>query len=316
MVGIAMMRNEIRLMEAASALAEELNFSRAAHRLHISQPALTKQIAELESRLGFSLFERDHQTVALNDAGRAYVQEARMSVFHSERAVQAARAALNNVEVILRVGKSPYGDPFLTSTLLSVRLPLFPQLKVELTSGFSCDLVHDVLSGRVDLALVTEPPETPMISMTKVDEAPLFIALSEENELAKLSQLSLSDLSHENWIIFRRSVHPPLYDRILRAASDLAVRPRDMHHIMVPEEAYQLIAEKNGVALLTKTGALKNARDGVTIRPLVEERLILKTFLASRVDNESKLTSEIVRAFGRKMRTLDGDPQLNLPISA
>ena len=138
-----------------------------------------------------------------------------MSVFHSERAVQAARAALNNAEVILRVGKSPYGDPFLTSTLLSVRLPLFPQLKVELTSGFSCDLVHDVLSGRVDLALVTEPPESPMISMTKVDEAPLYIALSEENELAKLSQLSLSDLSHENWIIFRRSVHPPLYDRIL-----------------------------------------------------------------------------------------------------
>ena len=104
----------------------------------------------------------DHQTVAANDAGRAYVQEARTSVFHSERAVQAARAALNNAEVILRVGKSPYGDPFLTSTLLSVRLPLFPKLKVELTSGFSCDLVHEVLSGRVDLALVTEPPTSPI----------------------------------------------------------------------------------------------------------------------------------------------------------
>ena len=311
-----MMRNEIRLMEAAIALAEELNFSRAAHRLHISQPALTKQIAELESRLGFSLFERDHQSVAVNEAGRAYVQEARMSVFHSERAVQAARAALNNAEVVLRVGRSPYGDPFLTSTLLSVRLPLFPQLKVELTSGFSCDLVHDVLSGRVDLALVTEPPESPMLSMTKVDEAPLYVALSEENESAKLPQLSMSNLSHQNWIIFGRSVHPPLYDRILQVASDLAIRPRDMHHIMVPEEAYQLIAEKNGVALLSKTGALKNARDGVTIRPLVEQGLILKTFLASRVDNQSKLTSEIVRAFGRKMRMLDGDPQLNLPISA
>jgi len=276
-----MMRNEVRLMEAAIALAEELNFSRAAHRLHISQPALTKQIAELESRLGFSLFERDHQSVAVNEAGRAYVQEARMSVFHSERAVQAARAALNNAEVVLRVGRSPYGVPFLTSTLLSVRLLLFPQLKVELTSGFSCDLVHDVLSGRVDLALVTEPPESPMLSMTKVDEAPLYIALLEENELAKLPQLSMSDLSHESWIIFGRSVHPPLYDRILRVASDLAIRPRDMHHIMVPEEAYQLIAEKNGVALLSKTGALKNARDGVTIRPLAEQRLILKTFLSS-----------------------------------
>jgi DNA-binding transcriptional LysR family regulator len=316
MEGIAMARNEIRLMEAAIALAEELNFSRAAHRLHISQPALTKQIAELENRLGFLLFERDHQTVAVNEAGRAYVQEARTSVFHSERAVQAARAALHNAEVVLRVGKSPYGDPFLTSTLLSVRLPLFPKLKVELTSGFSCDLVHEVLSGRMDLALVTEPPASPMLSMTKIDEAPLYVALSEENALAKLTQLSLRNLSHENWIIFGRPVHPPLYDTIFRAASDVGVRPRDLHHIMVPEEAYQLIAEKNGVALLTKTGALKIARDGVTIRPLVESQLILKTFLASRADNDSKLTSELVRAFGRKMRTLEGDPQLSLPISA
>jgi DNA-binding transcriptional LysR family regulator len=168
----------------------------------------------------------------------------------------------------------------------------------------------------VDLALVTEPPTSPMLSMTKVDEAPLYIALSEENELAKLTQLSLRNLSHENWIIFGRAVHPPLYDTILRTASDLGVRPRDLHHIMVPEEAYQLIAEKNGIALLTKTGALKNARDGVTIRPFVEPQLILKTFLASRADNESKLTSEIVRAFGRKMRTLDGDSQLSLSISA
>jgi len=58
-------------MEAAIALAEELNFSRAAQKLHISQPALTKRIAELEGRLGFSLFDRDHQTVEVHDSGRA-----------------------------------------------------------------------------------------------------------------------------------------------------------------------------------------------------------------------------------------------------
>jgi len=57
-----------------------------------------------------------------------------------------------------------------------------------------------------------------MLSMTKIDEAPLYVALSEENALAKLTQLSLRNLGHENWIIFGRPVHPPLYDTIFRAA--------------------------------------------------------------------------------------------------
>lgn len=311
-----MARNEIRLMEAAIALAEELNFSRAAHRLRITQPAITKQIAELENRLGFCLFERNHQTVTVNEAGRAYVEEARLSVMHSERATQAARAALNNVEVVLRIGRSPDTDPFLTSMLLSVRLPLFPQLKVEITSGFSWDLVHDVLAGKIDLALVTEPPESPPLSMAKVGEAPFYLAFSEQNELADNQALRLDHLHKKNWIVFGRGVHPALYDSIMRVAEHRGVRPHDIHHIMIPEEAFQFITERNGIAFLTKAGALRIARDGVTMRPLIEEKLTLRTYLAARVDNESKVASEMARALGRKIRAVEGDAQLTLPISA
>ena len=118
--------NDIRLMEAAIALAEELNFSRAAQKLHITQPALTKRIAELEDRLGISLFARDHQMVDVSDSGRAFVEEARLSVLHGERAFQAAQRAARGVDVVLNFGRSPYTDPFLVTTLLSVQLPLFP----------------------------------------------------------------------------------------------------------------------------------------------------------------------------------------------
>jgi DNA-binding transcriptional LysR family regulator len=68
--------NDIKFMEAAIALAEELNFSRAAQKLHITQPALTKRMVELEDRLGIPLFVRDHQMVEVNDSGRAFVEEA------------------------------------------------------------------------------------------------------------------------------------------------------------------------------------------------------------------------------------------------
>jgi DNA-binding transcriptional LysR family regulator len=129
-------QSDIKLMEAAIALAEELNFSRAAQKLHITQPALTKRIAELEDRLGISLFTRDHQMVDVNDSGQAFVEEARLSVLHGERAFQAAQRAARGVDVILNVGRSPYTDPFLVTTLLSIHLPLFPRLRVDLTSQF------------------------------------------------------------------------------------------------------------------------------------------------------------------------------------
>lgn len=147
-----MKRNLINLMRSAIALADSLNFSRAAKILHVSQPTLTKNVAALEDWVGVPLFERDRQNVTINDAGRAFVEEARVSVLHCERAVQAARAATHNSETILNIGRSPYTDPFLISTLFSVRLPLFPQLRIELSSQFSCDLVNDVLTGLMDLA--------------------------------------------------------------------------------------------------------------------------------------------------------------------
>jgi DNA-binding transcriptional LysR family regulator len=207
-------QNDIKLMEAAIALAEELNFSRAAHKLHITQPALTKRIAELEDRLGVPLFTRDHQTVEVNDSARAFVEEARMSVLHGERAFQAARRAARGVDVVLNIGKSPYTDPFLVSTLLSIRLPLFPHLRVELTSQFSCELVHQVIGGSLDLAIATEPPESSLMTTLKIDESPFYIAMSERDKLASCHSVNLEDLAGRCWILFERRLHPPLYDAI------------------------------------------------------------------------------------------------------
>jgi hypothetical protein len=88
--GIA--NNDTKLMESAIALAELLHFGRAARKLRISQPMLTKNIQDLEELVGGALFLRDRKHVVLSDAGRAYVQQARLSLTYGERAVQAARA--------------------------------------------------------------------------------------------------------------------------------------------------------------------------------------------------------------------------------
>ena len=137
-----MFKNDTKLMESVIALAEELHFGRAARRLRISQPMLTKNIQDVEALIGGPLFLRDRKHVVLSEAGRAYVQQARLSLLHGERAVQSARTVLQGADQTFHVGRTPYADPFLVSTLLSIQLPLFPRLNIDLTSKFSIDIIH------------------------------------------------------------------------------------------------------------------------------------------------------------------------------
>lgn len=292
-----MARNESKYMESAIALSEELNFTRAAQKIHISQPMLTKNIAELEASLGFQLFERDRRTVKLNNAGRAYIEPARLALLYGERAYQAARAAMQDADVVLHVGRSPYTDPFLISTLLSVNLPRFPRLRIELSSQFSYDLIHELIAGGLDLTFATEPPESPLLTTVKVAESPFYIAMSEDDELARHRSVTLEAMADRCWILFERRLHPPLYDAVMQAAEEKKVTPAKIQHVTAPEEAFPCVANGSCVAFLVKAGALRIARNGVTVRPLAEDTLSLKTYLASRADNQSKVVSELVRAF-------------------
>jgi len=311
-----MARNETKYMESATVLSEELHFSRAARKQGISQPMLTKNIQDLEILIGGPLFVRNRKNVVLNDAGRAYVQQARLSLLYSERAVQAARSVMQGADVPLYVGRSPYTDPFLITTLRSIELPLFPRLKIELSSQYSFDLVHDLLAGALDLAIATEPQESPMLTKVKVAESPFYLAMAKRDELADYPSITLEMMAGRRWILFERRLHPPLYDSILHAAEQANVSPSKLQHVTAPEEAFPFVAEGSAVAFLVKAGALLMARNGVTIRPLAHPELRLRTYLVSRADNESKVASELVRTFIRKISDVSKYRQLHLPIPA
>jgi DNA-binding transcriptional LysR family regulator len=291
-------------MQAAIVLAEELNFSRAAKRLHVEQSTLSRLISKLESQIGLLLFVRSHQNVEITEAGRHFVEEARRSVLHAERAVLNARAALHGAEEILNVGKSAFTDPFLVTTLQSVRLPLYPGLKVKLWSSYSHELAHKVAAGELDIALVTSVPDCPTLSFLTVAETPLYIALSKEDPLADREKLRLEDLRSCEWILLASNVNPHVFEMIQRAASKKGITPVDRHYVMTAEEASELVLAHKGVAFLPRNAAWRIASEGIAMRPLMEEQLRLVTRLATRSDNKARLVSEYVRAAGRKLSSI------------
>ena len=291
---------DTRLQLAAITLAEELNYTRAAKRLHITQPALSKQIAHLERQLGFSAFRRRHNRVDVTEAGQLFVSGCRLSLAQLDKAVHLARAANNGADYTLVVGNSPHIDSSLISTALSITLPLYPHLKVRLESMFVLDLVHSLLAAEIDLALVTEPPESSNLTLVPLARDPIYVALPRTHPAANKAELKMRDIRDAGWILLSRRVHPVIYDAVIERTRATDIHLGDIHHVMTAREAFHLVAEHVGVALLSKADALQNRDKDLSISPLAEDGLALRTYLALREDEPSRLINEYGRAFIKK----------------
>ncbi len=292
---------EMRLLQAAIALAEELNYSRAAARLRIDQSTLSKRIAELESQIDMRLFVRNRQTVELTEASRHFVEEARNAVLHAERAVADAKAAMQGADEVLHIGRSVYADPYLVTAIQSIQLSLFPGLKVKLWSNFSHELARMVAAGNLDVALVLAIPDSPSLSFLSVTESPGYIALPNNDAAAGNAEISLNDLRAHEWILPAPHINPFVTEMIHAEASAKNIVASDTHTYTTAEEALALVMAHKGAAFLTREAAWRISSNEIAVRPLSEEHPKLVTRLAMRADDKKRLTSEFVRAAGRKL---------------
>jgi DNA-binding transcriptional LysR family regulator len=291
---------EMRHLHAVIILAEELNFTRAAHRLHLTQSALSKQINDIEKQNRFLLFTRDKKRlVELTDAGRAFVEDARSALLHAERALHRARAAQHGDNPVLLVGQSPYAEHSWISVLLGIRLPLYPRLRIRLTTQFAMETLRNVLSGELNLALVTAPPEVGQITAVAFSETPLCAVIPEAHAAAHESQLALRDLANDHWILFARCVHPLIHDAIMDTARREAIAPKESHDIITGQQAIHLVSEHAGVAILPKPIAMGVHAEGVVVKPLSDKSLSFGAYLVMRRDDDSRIVNEFARAFLR-----------------
>jgi DNA-binding transcriptional LysR family regulator len=292
---------EVRHLHAVIVLAEELNFTRAADRLHITQPALSKQITDLEAEHRFHLFTRDtRRVVELTDAGRAFVEEARSALFHTERAVHLAHAAHNGSNSVLTIGHSPFANHDWISEILAIRLPLYPRLAIRLMTQFAMESVRSVLVGEVNLALVMAPPQHSQITAVPFAPAQLYAALPETHPAAHKERLVLQNLAKDKWILFPKQVHPLLYEAVMDTARRESIALKHAHNVIAPQEAVDLVSNHMGVAILTQPMPRGVHADGVVVKPLSDTSLCFQTCVIMRAENDSRLVNEFVRMFLRK----------------
>jgi DNA-binding transcriptional LysR family regulator len=307
---------EVRLQLAVITLAEELNFTRAADRLKITQPALSKQIAEVENRIGFAVFKRDQKRVELTDAGQVFIRGCRDALAIMEKAVRLAKTTHDQVQPLITIGHSPYADPALIASVVGIHLPLYPDLRLRMESMFALDLAHSVLAAELDLAIIAEPSENPHLTLVQLATVPLCVAMQPDHPAARRSSVSIEEFGDVGWMIFPRKAHPLIYDRILDAGRQVNVSPFELHHYVGPQEAVQLIAENFGVAFMAKGVAEQIRNPEIAVRPLLQPSLQVTSYLVLRADQSSRLVNEFGRAFLRKVlpnsKIEDASGQLSL----
>jgi DNA-binding transcriptional LysR family regulator len=197
-------RLETRELAYFLAVAEELHFGRAAARLGIAQPALSKTIRQLERRLGVTLFERTSRAVALTEAGRVLTREARVALDAvSAAALRTRRAGIREPRLLLAMKAG--GDGGLLPAILAAYEREPEVLPVEVV--FDADSARLLREGRADAALLYAPPDDlrGLDTETLLTEAPVAV-LPTSHPLAQRSSLRMADLAGEN--LHRRPSDP------------------------------------------------------------------------------------------------------------
>jgi DNA-binding transcriptional LysR family regulator len=257
---------EFRHLRSFIAVAEELHFGRAAARVHIVQPALSRQIRALEQELGIRLFERDRRRVALTPAGAVFLDEARALLDHAVRAVEAARRADRGELGSLRIGYVP--------AMVSTGLPeivrsfrqRYPGVDVRLQEMSPAMQIEALLGERVDVGFVRGPIHEPALATQTVREEPLVAALPSGHRLGSHRRLRVAMLADEPFVIQARSSGPGSHDQILAICRSAGFSPRVVQEGSQAEVA-SLVASGAGVAIVP--ASLRTIRRaGVLYRPL------------------------------------------------
>jgi DNA-binding transcriptional LysR family regulator len=306
---------KIRDLELVMALHEEGNVTVAARRIGISEPALSKRLRAIEHQVQVQLFDRSHEGATITEAGRAFVEHAQQSLQEFHRAVHEARETKRGTSHKLSIGASSFLSPHLIELLRSVELRLFRDLTIEIVSEYSCELLSQLQRHRIDLALVTSPPSNAAITTVRIATNPFMLVLRENHPLADKGSARLVEVAEYPWALFSRNVHPPLYDLIHRRLEAEHKRARIAHRISHAEQVPALLHDDSLVAWMTPNGAERIARNGLVRIPLLDSEINLEMHLASLANNKSRLVSEYVRSFVKRIEEPRLPVQLSLPIN-
>jgi len=287
---------ELRHLRYFITVAEELNFTKAARRLEVGQPVLSRQIHDLEREIGVQLFDRNSSRVFLTDAGNSFLSEARVVLQHAAQAVEAAKQVQAGAAGTLRVaiGKG-LGD--VVSRIINGYLRLFPGVEVDvknIASGFQSEAFDD---RRIDVGFMRPPFSNPRLTSSLLFEEGFSVVLRKSSPLARRRRIRLKDLAQQNVLMIDRNISPGFNEKMLELFRNGGIAPKIIPTETMPyDEAGAILVESGkGIYLAVGEGPYyPSFADRLVALPLDERSAVMPVHIVWRKDEKAKSTLEFV----------------------
>jgi DNA-binding transcriptional LysR family regulator len=281
---------ELRHLRYFVAVAEEMHFGRAAQRLHIVQPALSKQISALERELGFQLFTRTKRSVAFTAAGEAFYHDARDVLARVDRATELTKQTAAGALGTLDIG---FASPVIWSVLQPIlrrQRAAFPGVHLHLHELHSSPQMRMLREAKLDAGFLTTTGPDELLEFRPVADEAIVIALPEEHRLAGEEQIDLAELADERFILVSRSTAPGFFAHCMELCQRYGFSPAVVEEGNTPAALYGMVAAGLGVSLGPESASIVPWH-GVTFKHVTKPSSVEFSVAYRRDDTSQALAS-------------------------
>lgn len=289
---------ELRHLRYFVAVAEELHFSRAAARLHISQPPLSQQIQALENELGVQLFERRRSGVLLTDAGHNFLRQVYVVLEQVERAVSVAQRAGRGEVGVLEIGftgSMPFSE--VMPRVLHDFRAAYPRIQLHLREMTSRDQIENLAADKLDVGFIrpTQHDQNTALETRMLLSEPLVVALHASHPLAQKPELTLAMLADEPFIVYSRWLGSGLHQQVLGLCLKAGFSPRVVQEVHEMPTIIGLVSAGIGVGLVAASME-RTQVPYVAFRHIDDAAATSDVLLAWRRNNLSPVVANFVNA--------------------
>ena len=299
---------ELRQLKYFIAVAEELNFGRAAGRLYLSQPALSQQIGKLEEDLEVKLFHRTRRQVELTEAGQALLEGARQALVQIEQTVRTVREVGGAGSSRLKVGFPEYANHTAVAEILRTFQKRHPDVELEQHEWFLLQHTHQLVgklhNGALDVGFLLLPVDDDALAYEHVLRIEIVAAIPEDHPLAAEREVPMQALADERLILFSRRFHPLHYDHVVECCREAGFVPNIVQkyepQVYSGPTTYRMVASGAGIGIVVPPLVIASRPPGVVFRPLSGPTPTLDLVAAwRRSDPSSNLRAflEVIREF-------------------